>query len=374
MASTLDAIFADYLEADDTFLEEISLEPNRPLLLPPAPPAKKRRLKTEIEYLRATHDELLERLAELAPRAMATSSSIWAQRATEQAHAAHRAMQENGQLKQALEEQLKLIEVLQRAFRKIPRLGAFPLTSEAWRNGKLGVDGRAQDAEALLDMQYSKLESQWIRHDLHNNVNRRNAWVQGKDSSLLLHFINSELWDIDYLELASHYWDYITVKVQADFATPVHMEVLEHWAPNLLYSRYLAQDEAKTFPVYEGRTVTKRYMEDNRVVYVWRSIVEDDGRPFDPNHARDSQSGWAVIQRVGLNQAQFSIYFHLTPPLVPPPELGWPPYPVGSFTEAIIQAFLANSSAFDSSLRKVVAAAAAQRASDMATAELNLQP
>ncbi|KDO24898.1 hypothetical protein SPRG_09542 [Saprolegnia parasitica CBS 223.65] len=348
---TLDDIFADYMgqsdgaELDsDAFLEEILLAPLA--LLPadeshaPARKKPKRRLKTELDYLRATCNDLEDELRALEARVTvpSASSSIWEARATEQAQAARRATQENAQLKQALEEQLKLIQVLERAFRKIPRLSAFPLTSEGWRHARLSAIDRGSDAAALMAHQLTKLESEWIRHSLHTKEDKRKAWIQGSSA-----------------RLADIYWDYIVAKIPAEFSTPVHLEVLEQWAPNLVYTRYHAQDAAKQFPVFEGRTVTQRFDQEHRVVFVWRSILDDNGLPFDPNHARDNQCGWAVIEPESPTRARFSIYFTLTPPIIPPAHLGWPAFPVGAFTDTVTTIFMANSAKFLVALEAQVA-------------------
>ncbi|EQC25959.1 hypothetical protein SDRG_16177 [Saprolegnia diclina VS20] len=367
--STIDDIFADYLGRSDgadldsdMFLEEILLAPTA--LLPadeanaPARKKPKRRLKTELDYLRAKCSDLQDELRALEGRVTVPSLSIWEARATEQALAARRATQENAQLKQALEEQLKLIQVLERAFRKIPRLSAFPLTSEGWRHARLSASDRSTDATALLAHQLTKLESEWIRHSLHTKEDKRKVWVQGNsqgDVGLVMHFVNSHAWAIDYEQLADIYWEYIVAQIPADFSTPVHLEVLEQWAPNLVYTRYQAQDAAKQFPVFEGRTVTQRYDQVGRIAFVWRSILDDDGRPFDPNHARDNQSGWAVIEPESPTRARFSIYFTLTPPILPAAHLGWPQFPIGAFTDTVTSIFMANSAKFVVALEAQVA-------------------
>ncbi|KDO16176.1 hypothetical protein SPRG_18287, partial [Saprolegnia parasitica CBS 223.65] len=86
---------------------------------------------------------------------------------------------------------------------------------------------RGSDASALMAHQLTKLESEWIRHSLHTQEDKRKAWIQGSshvDGGLVMHFVNSHAWAIDYERLADIYWDYIVAKIPADFSTPVHLE------------------------------------------------------------------------------------------------------------------------------------------------------
>ncbi|EQC28187.1 hypothetical protein SDRG_14011 [Saprolegnia diclina VS20] len=129
-------------------------------------PKKRQRglsLRKEIERLRAKRDDLEAQLQVLqSQRALTPTASAWAARAQRQAVAAQHAMHEHARLQELLREQLRLVATLERAFARKSTACNFPCVA-SWKLAKLGPSGRREDMLRLTQLQYDKLETEWIR-------------------------------------------------------------------------------------------------------------------------------------------------------------------------------------------------------------------
>ncbi|KAF0683457.1 Aste57867_24491 [Aphanomyces stellatus] len=328
--------------------------------------------KTELGYLKAKHDDLVTQLTALQTATSDSSSmGVWEQRAKSQGQEAQRSLQENARLKEALNEQIGLIDALQRVFRKKPRLSAFPSSDLAeWKAARLGSTGRHEALQLLLDHQYADMDSQWIRHGLHDtsasSETLKKAFIRSSHDIMLVHCVQCSTWSAPFDHVASVLWDMVSVKIKVDFANQYVSEVsfvrsfvrsfvpcvsrvsaqrVEAVDDNTVYTRFCAEFPNKYLPAVDGRLASKRYISARRVVIVYRSILDDVLVPLDPQHLKDNQRGWVAVEPCGNSQTRLTILTCQTPPLAPSLRVE-----AGAMSEYMLTLFAQNAAAFDASL------------------------
>ncbi|ETV76364.1 hypothetical protein H257_09401 [Aphanomyces astaci] len=320
-------------------------------------------MKDELEYLRAKHDELVAQIDALNAAAV-PPPSIWAQRAKDQAHEAQRVLQENARLKEALDEQIKVVAALHRIFSKKPRLAVFPSNSSGdlaeWKLAKLGSSGRRDAMKRLLDHQFAAMESQWIRNDVYAATAMaapgaavKKAFVRSGSlyhDVLVVHFVQCSTWSAPFTTVADVLWDMVSVKVKIEFANQYVSERVEAFGDDMMYTRFSATLPQPDLPAVDGRLASKRFVSSNRVVIVYRSILDDVLLPHDSQHLQDNQSGWVVVEPWGDNGTKLSILTCQTPPLAPSQSIQ-----AGAMSEYMIGMFTQNAAAFDNAIATALA-------------------
>ncbi|KDO24897.1 hypothetical protein SPRG_09541 [Saprolegnia parasitica CBS 223.65] len=327
----------------------------------PTAPAKRMRTtpKEELEYLHSKQRYLLTQLKTLqAAVAVPANDDPWHKRAQNQAQAAQRALQENVRLKAAYEDQLKMIQALERVFQKKPKLqDATPKHQDLlpWRRYMLGVNNRERDMEAILRHQYDKLDTEFIRHNVYqlrdtlvcDGALTKREFVESTADNIVLHFVRCKRWPIDYLSFSRLLWDFVSLNVKVPVKTKVDSERLQSFQNDMLvYTRHTARpwSEHMDIPPVVGRTASMRFLEKDRVVIVWKSIADDALVPFpDHDHVKDNKAGWAVITPDGPDGCRLATYSRLTTPVFPSMQRG-------SMTETILSLYETNSGRFDAAL------------------------
>ncbi|OQR85676.1 hypothetical protein ACHHYP_11563 [Achlya hypogyna] len=318
--------------------------------------------KEELEYLHSKQRYLLGQLHRLqATVAQAPSSDPWQKRAQNQAQAAQRALQENARLKAALEDQLKMIQALERVFQKKPKVvDPTPKHGDLlpWRRAILGVSNREADIEALLRSQYDKLDTEFIRHHVYqlrdtltDETPVKREFVQSQSDSILLHFVKCKRWPINFVQYSQILWDFVSLNTRIQGKVKVDSERLQSFQNDtIVYTRHVANAwiDGIDIPPVEGRTAAMRFVEPDRVVIVWKSIAEDALVPFmSDRHIRDNKCGWAVITPHGPDACSLAAYSNLTTPV-------FPTTTSGAMTEMILSLYETNSGRFDAALTAVV--------------------
>ncbi|EQC25960.1 hypothetical protein SDRG_16178 [Saprolegnia diclina VS20] len=334
--------------------------------LPTAPTKRMRTTpKEELEYLHSKQRYLLTQLKTLqAAVIVPTDDDPWHKRAQNQAQAAQRALQENVRLKAAYEDQLKMIQALERVFQKKPKL-THPTPKHhdllPWRRYMLGVENREEDLEAILRHQYDKLDTEFIRHKVYplrdslvgDDTLTTREFVESTADNIVLHLVRCKRWPIDYESFSRILWDFVSLNVKIPVKNKVDSERLQSFQNDtLVYTRHTARtwSEHMDIPPVEGRTASMRFVEKDRVVIVWKSIADDALVPFsDQVHVKDNKAGWAVITPDGPHGCRLAAYSRLTTPVLPSMQRG-------SMTETILSLYATNSGRFDAALTAEVEA------------------
>ncbi|KDO15961.1 hypothetical protein SPRG_18501, partial [Saprolegnia parasitica CBS 223.65] len=221
--------------------------------------------------------------------------SIWANRAKDQAIVAQQALHENARLQALLHDQLKTIATVQRALARTPNLCDFACVAP-WRMATLGTTGRHEAKAKLLQHEYDKLETEWIRHGLHDfearhaDADAREHYVRCKDDGLWVHFKECQVWHVDATVLANAVWSMFSQQLpsQPDNFRAADVEVDD----NVAYFQYTAHVTSSALPPIDGRVLVGRYIEADRVVFVTRSILDDAVFPSNPARFLQNQCSW----------------------------------------------------------------------------------
>ncbi|OQS07739.1 hypothetical protein THRCLA_00265 [Thraustotheca clavata] len=327
------------------------------------------RPKKELEYLKKKHDELVVRLQKLQEK-LSPEEPVgpWKTRAIEQAQSVQRSLIENTRLKEMLEEQLNAIRAFERVLQKRPKLSDFPANEGLWRHAILGENNREADMEMLMKYQYEQLESVLIREGLYSAFESgeeiRKSYVQssGNEDTMRINFAGSKTVALNYLAMCDVLWDHKITRVG------VGSEVIETLNPELVYVREDLTLPDPKMPLLEARIVIRKYVEVNRLVIVWRTIVEDRLFPHTEGNLIGVREGWYdyytipikiiirnVITANGENDCMMQMFVSTSTPIFPPALRSIQPA-VGTLTELLLKATTENKVKFKSVLREAVAA------------------
>ncbi|KDO24895.1 hypothetical protein SPRG_09539 [Saprolegnia parasitica CBS 223.65] len=324
-----------------------------------ASPARKRpyqRPKQELDYLRIKHETLVQKLQLLQSQlATAEDTQPWKARAIEQAQSVQRSLQENARLKEMVTDQIQVIEALEKVLTKRPKFGTFPPADVAWKQAILSDTNREEDLEALLQHQYDKLNSEWIRYGLHDARDRRlhmrKAFVQSasedaSDDAII--FLGSKTVPLDFITMSNVVW--------AHKSNPVcdNSTVLQAFHPDLVYIREDIVLPDPSMPVLEARIAMRRYVETDRVVTVWRSIIDDKLHPHKDGHLICKREGWSVLHAdADGSESNMQMCMRLHMPIIPHALQAIQPA-VGTLTELLLQAAEVNRDRFGCTLHRAI--------------------
>ncbi|EQC25956.1 hypothetical protein SDRG_16174 [Saprolegnia diclina VS20] len=183
----------------------------------------------------------------------------------------------------------------------------------------LGTTGRREAKAKLMQHQYDMLETEWIRHGLHDldacGADVRKRFMQAVDDALCVHFVECRGYSYPFTVLADAVWGMLTrqFKPQPELYT-IHEDI--DIDDECVYFRFLASIAGTAMPPVNGRLLARRFVESDRVVFVTRSIVDDALYPSDPSHFHDNQCSWIVVQQRGEHASWLSSYARFAPPTV----------------------------------------------------------
>ncbi|KDO24896.1 hypothetical protein SPRG_09540 [Saprolegnia parasitica CBS 223.65] len=314
------------------------------------------RPKEELEYLKRKHDALTQQLHALhAQQALVPVSSRWALRAVEQTQLAQRSLLENKRLKEMVEGQLQMITSLQKMLLKHPALTTFrPSTGLCI----LGIEHRRQEVDALMAYHLERLESEWIRHRLYEALdddtplNQLTVLEPATTPEIRLSYVGSQRMPLDFRTMGDVLWDH-----KLGDHHPVS-EILERFNDNLVYVREENALHDSDAPVLESRSIVQRIQQDQRVVMLWRSILEDRLYPHGPNRLIANRMGWVVVHPRSHNECVLQTVVVMSTPIAS--SLMVQPA-VGTLTELVLHTSEANRRKFGVGLHNAVAARVATR-------------
>ncbi|EQC25961.1 hypothetical protein SDRG_16179 [Saprolegnia diclina VS20] len=310
------------------------------------------RPKEELEYLRRKHDVLTQQLHALhAQQALVPVSSRWAVRAIEQTQLAQRSFLENKRLKEMVEGQLQMISSLQKMLLKHPSLSTFrPSTGLSI----LGIAHRREEVDALMAYHLERLESEWIRHRLYEALDDESPLNQltvlepsSTSPEIRLSYVGSQCMPLDFRTMGDVLWEH-----KLGDHHPIS-EILERYNDDLVYVREENELQNSDAPVLESRSIVQRIQQAQRVVMLWRSILEDRLYPHAPNRLVANRMGWVVIHPRSQNECILQTVVVMSTPIAS--SLMVQPA-VGTLTELVLHTSEANRRKFGVGLHNAVAA------------------
>ncbi|OQS06567.1 hypothetical protein THRCLA_01388 [Thraustotheca clavata] len=306
--------------------------------------------KEEILYLKQKQIELTSKLQQLeTQKSTGIHDDVWKTRAKHQAQQAQRAMQINSRLKQLVEEQLKVVESLEKVILKRPKLVVFPTNEGPWKQGILGLENREEDLEALLRLQYERLSTEWIRHGMFHSLERNESirkvyFDNNGGGAVQLNSVMCRAVPIDFISLSNVIWNLMAVDVDPKF------EKIQEFHPNLVYLRYLLSIPQAATPMLEARLALRRWIEEDRVVIVSRSIIEDQLYPHNQTHLIENRCSWSVIHAKSPTECYISVYMNMSLPIFPSNLQSEQPA-VGTLTELMLEMANTGSEKFGARVR-----------------------
>ncbi|OQR86045.1 hypothetical protein ACHHYP_11063 [Achlya hypogyna] len=328
--------------------------------------AQKRRLyptpKEELDYLRAKHRDLSQRLATLqAQRHMVTEDGSWKTRARDMTIGAQMAVCENERLKAMLQDQMHLVNSLKRALSKRPKLAQFQalVTDTLWRQAILGTTQRHEDLERLMQLQYEKLGSTWIREGLADAMDNGAALKTAQVGSALgeetmeLCFARGAVVSLPFRVLANLLWDQTTTD-------GVDFEILHSFTSDLVYLRAVQSLPDPEMPALEVRLVGRRWSEPDRTVFAWRTVVEDKLIPHDANHVVEKRVSWMTISRRTDEECYIAVHSKVSTPIFPDALRSKQPT-VGTLTELMLKLHHDNTTKYTGLVGQAIRAKMAER-------------
>ncbi|OQR90888.1 aldo-keto reductase [Thraustotheca clavata] len=293
--------------------------------------SKKHRLrqKDELSYLRDkvmnlnSQLSMLQKIKELEGE----HGSQWEQLARSQFLERQKAHQENAKLKAALEEQLKFAEALQSMIQKKPRL-SFPsmIDNEEWKLSKLSKDrdARRHAMKMIMDKQYELLNGILVRSGLFDpkeEIKQSKISARPSEETISIDFIRFHTLPWDYELVAEATWQVCTTNI-ADEIKNVG-DLLEAVDNDTRYCEKIMCQQGRTECPFFGRSranvigqvLFKRFFEKDRIVIVWKAIMEDELYPRDPMTLLANQQAWVVIEK-GLTPSTSRVksYIERLPP------------------------------------------------------------
>ncbi|KAF0715808.1 Aste57867_3177 [Aphanomyces stellatus] len=278
------------------------------------PVRRRKRVNTrQVEMLSLHEDkaELERQLAELERRregrlqTLSVSALKWEQIARTQLQLKLKAIRENASLRATIAEQSTLQRELEEIVLKKPRLMMLKMEDNEWRVLKLSADGekRLNAIHAIADRQFETIDSEMLVLGLMETTDDFLCTRTGATSDGVIYAEGMRC----TLVHAS-----VATAVDAAWKTLLHAHVQPKTSSVLGAFKSYTIDDDTTYTRMAFRNphgnvkaemsmiMKKQVVDDNgRVIrIVFRTILDDEGQPFDPNSYVSDQYGWMQLEEV----------------------------------------------------------------------------
>ncbi|CAK4083707.1 unnamed protein product [Aphanomyces euteiches] len=274
------------------------------------------RQKREIDELRLQVDLLREDLQEARRNAVKDNiSSEWEQIAREQFFEQNKAIQENEKLRTAVHQHATFIDDMTKILNKKPRLTPVnDSSSDAWQLYKLAAHASLRSAaiHAIADRQYSRMKSKFVQVGLYKcteDILRAN-WTPQPDGNVLveyayhvslaapLHLIGEAVWKV--FSSDGMYMDLPPDSVET-------LETLDKFTLYRTFQRVRTEDGLTV----HSNIVYKRFIENQRQVLVWRSVLEDELLPHMSRGSVHDETGWIQLTPISQSSCRITLLLHV---------------------------------------------------------------
>ncbi|KAG9401197.1 hypothetical protein AC1031_009950 [Aphanomyces cochlioides] len=220
--------------------------------------------------------------------------------------AVQRAIQENTELRNVLQEQLKTAQALECVLKRKPKLElSTDMSAQEWRMLRLGTDRtqRLHAMRAITEHVYGMLESEFIKSHIYDLKEGQSGMsVRTVGTVLWFDFIHSSVVDVEYDIMQSLTWSIMCRQIDIEGDARVSTkgfssigEMLEFIDDNMAYIR-------------ADSTI---HVKGNRTVFVSRTILDDALLPHAPDRMRDNNIAWIVIERHATDPSKTQQHFLL---------------------------------------------------------------
>ncbi|CAK4128252.1 unnamed protein product [Aphanomyces euteiches] len=220
--------------------------------------------------------------------------SVWERAARNQILAYSKSLSENEKLRAHVRENATFIEDMASTLRKRPRL-SFDVHSEEWRTYKLAAQTSLRIAaiHAIADHQYKQLETAFIKagiFECHHDV-IRDELLQQPDGRIMPERVYHITIAAPFRLIGAAVWKVFNGEYPMRIPEGAE-ETLEKVDPHTVYQAFRNMD---TNDEVHANMVYKYYVEANREVIVWRSVLEDALIPRMRDGVVQNKWGWLVL-------------------------------------------------------------------------------
>ncbi|OQR88593.1 hypothetical protein THRCLA_10220 [Thraustotheca clavata] len=274
----------------------------------------RKRHADEVAFLQATVDSLTQELQQLkAAKTKLASQSQWENVARRQATQAQLTIQKNQRLREAVEEQLQIAQSLQKIFAKKTKFTTESLYEDTYIPDVLTLDPivRAMRMNAILDEEYEKLESTFVKYGLvefTKSYQQSSMKDEPEHNRLVLTFAHADVIPIPFNLLSKGIWEYISLSspVQTENCFMKRLEVVDE---NTVYNSAISYSGG--LPTIQSNYGVKRYHVNKKLVYVFRSIANSTAASSSLWPMGDS-SQWIVVEPYSdtASLVRLALYVH----------------------------------------------------------------
>ncbi|KAF0684274.1 Aste57867_23738 [Aphanomyces stellatus] len=272
------------------------------------------RKRREIKELRRQVDVLKDALLDAKRRAGTTTDMpAWERAAREQLFLKSKAMQENEQLRETIQDQASFIDDMTRLLRKKPRLTTLDVHSEAWREYKLAAQTslRLAAIHAITDRQYARQQTAFIQAGVYDRAEDtcHAGPIPQPDGRVLIERVYHVTLVAPRACIGAAVWK--ALNGDRRFALPDGaVETFEKIDPHTVY-RAFHQTAADHASAAHWNFIFKQYVEEERDVIVWRSVMDDALVPRMPEGIVHDESGWLVVAPLSPTTSRLTLVLNI---------------------------------------------------------------
>ncbi|OQR97398.1 hypothetical protein THRCLA_06987 [Thraustotheca clavata] len=280
--------------------------------------------KEELVRLREQSAQLTARLTALSSVKSLqdeSSTNYWEKVARNQKMSTEMAVLENTRLKRALEEQLQIVGALEKLLIKKPRLATMPTMDLLdWKLRKLPTEPtkRFEAFNAMVNDAFVNLESLFVRTGvLEIRPDHRSINVAEENESIKITVKSIREIQRDFRDISAVMWAGLTGSL-TQLSSHAHFEVLESFGFNATYIRITTSLEPGV-PCLCLLYAVKRYDLEDKIVFVMKSVLEDEKNPVPSGMLIGNHTASMVIEPLGINRTcrRVCVEGHLP---APPPQ------------------------------------------------------
>ncbi|CAK4142159.1 unnamed protein product [Aphanomyces euteiches] len=265
------------------------------------------RRKIEIQELRRQVDILKVRLLDAQQTATGKPNmGVWERAARDQIYAYSKSLNENELLRADIQRNAAFIEEIA------------DVSSEEWRTYKLAAHAllRIAAIHAIAGHQYDMLETAFIKAGL---VDRQDEIIQQADGSIIPERVYHVTLAAPFRLIGAAVWKVFN----GGYSMPIPEGTEETLEIVDAYTVYQTFKNTGNNVVVHANVIYKYYVEMDREVVVWRSVLEDELMPHMKEGSVQNKWGWLVVAPTKDATSCRLTYLHQVSPLNQNKQLGY---------------------------------------------------
>ncbi|OQS05410.1 hypothetical protein THRCLA_02454 [Thraustotheca clavata] len=312
----------------------------------------RKRQREELEYLRAkvveleVHLQKLQEVQEITPPKPVTEESPWKTVALQMKSEKEAAIAEREHLKLNLQTQIEFGKSLEALIKKRPKLTVLPkLENDQWKMYRL-VENPALRREAVQNITsqvYDGLSGAMIESGLLDREDDFALYAPSLskyfDDQLITTAALCQTIPFEYTLVARMTWLLLTAGCSLERSSFHRLETFDE------DTIYIANEGRWEFLLNQTRLLMRRFIESNRIIFVMRTILEDELTPHSPEALVTNKCAWFMLEPTSEGHTRIKFYQKSTLPMVQSEALlkhpkfsdvNSPYYRIGNITDAAL--------------------------------------